>query len=285
MTDLSRQTVRHRRVSAELKRMREASGKNAYEVADAMRWNRTKVHRLERGEWKRLKEADVRRLADFYGVADRRRVDALVAMARQASTRGWWARYSDVLGPGSYTSLEAGASELRFYSGMLVPGLLQTSSYAEAIFRGADITDDAEITRRLEARRARQEILGRSDSPSIHAIIDQAALNKVIGRPSAMAEQLLHLVEVGKRGKAKVQVLPDTAGSHPALTGQFAILSFPSEDEEPVVFIDSAHNGLFLEEPDEIASYTLIFDRLRELVLSAEDSYELIASLVNRLVE
>ncbi|CAM4305132.1 helix-turn-helix transcriptional regulator [Nocardiopsis rhodophaea] len=285
MTDLSSQTVRHRRVSAELKRMREAAGKNAYEVADAMGWNRTKVHRLERGEWKRLKEADVRNLASFYGVTDRKRVSALVAMARQASTRGWWARYSDVLGPGSYTSLEASASSLRFYSGMLIPGLLQTSSYAEAIFRDFGITDEAEVTRRLEARKARQKILDRDTPPKVHFVIDQAALNKVVGRPSAMAEQLLHLVEAGRRMKAEIQVLPDTVGSHPALAGHFAILDFPSEDEEPVVFIDNGSNSLFLEEPEEIASYTLIYDRLRDLALSAEDSYALIARIVNRLVE
>ena len=268
------QTARHRRLSAELKRMREEAGLRAVEVAKAMGWNMTKVHRLERGEWKRLKEGDLRALSNLYGVTDPKQQDALVAMAKQASQKGWWARYSDVLGPGAYTSLEATASDLRFYSGMLIPGLLQTRDYAKAVIIGSGVTNLSEVKRRLEARLLRQELLETEKRPGLEAILDEAALRKTVGGRLTMSEQLLHLRLLSDQGKAVIRVLPDSFGAHQAMTGQFAILDFPAVDDQPVTFIDSAHNGLFLEEDDEVKSYIDIYDSLRESALTPAESDE-----------
>jgi len=280
--------VRHRRLSAELKRLREAAGVSTEAAGEAIGAFRTKIHRIERGEWRRLRESDIRRLASLYGV-DKTREEALVAMAKEASRLGWWARYTDVLGPGSYTSLEASASSVRFYSGMLIPGLLQTAGYAEAVFKGWGIDDPDEVQRRLEARRERQRLIEQQERPAVEAIIDQAALNKLIGSPATMAEQLLHLINTMEREKAEILVLPDEAGAHAALTGQFAIIEFSASPdatitEDPVVFIDSAHNGLFLEEHEEVASYLGIYDKLRTSALDSGESRRFISRLANNLI-
>ena len=149
MAEAPPQTVRHRRLSAELKRLREARGMGTVEVTRRLNWDRTKLNRIERGDWKRLKEADVRALAQLYGVTDEAKQDALVALAKRAKEKGWWARYSDILGAGAYVSLEAEASAFRFYGGLMVPGLLQTPSYAKALIRAGGVTDDDEIKRRV----------------------------------------------------------------------------------------------------------------------------------------
>ncbi|MDA8372476.1 MAG: helix-turn-helix transcriptional regulator [Nocardiopsaceae bacterium] len=278
------QTARHRRLSAELKRMREEAGISSAEVAERMGWNQTKVNRLERGEWKRLKEDDLRRLTKLYGVNDPEKQEALVSMARQASAKGWWARYSDVLGSGAYVALESTTSGLRFYGGMLVPGLLQTQNYAKAIIHGYGVSDAAEIQRRLEARLLRQELLEQQDR-SIHAVIDEAALRKDIGGRLTMSEQLIHLCLLNQKDNVTVRVLPDSVGAHPGLGGHFVILDFPHEQDEPVVFIDDAHNGLFLEEPEEIASYTMIYDSIRDLSLSVEESDAYMKKIIDQLME
>jgi len=279
MSDLSSQTVRHRRVSAELKAMREAAGRTSYEVADAMGWHRTKVHRLERGEWKRLREQDVRALAEYYGVKDQKRIEAVVALAKTASAKGWWSRYRDVLGPGSYVSLEAQASQLRFYSGMLVPGLLQTPAYSEAIMRSGRIKDEEEIQRRLEARAERKTLIDSQDGPKIRAILDQAALNKTIGSPITMAEQLLHLGKLVALGKVEIGVVTDQIGAHTALTGQFVLLDFPGEHGDSTVFIDNAHNGIFLEDPEEVKDYNDVFQATWKICLIKESASEFLVDL------
>ncbi|WP_393916619.1 hypothetical protein [Halostreptopolyspora alba] len=46
---------------------------SAYTVVDSVGWNRTRVRRLERGEWKRLKESEVRGLIALYDTVETRR--------------------------------------------------------------------------------------------------------------------------------------------------------------------------------------------------------------------
>ncbi len=277
-------TARHRRLSAELKRMREEAGLSSAHVAQRMGWNQTKVNRLERGEWKRLKEDDLRNLATLYGVTTTDRQDALVSMAKQASTKGWWTHYTDVLGTGAYVALETTATGLQFYSGMLVPGLLQTANYAKAVIRGFGVTDDAEVQRRLEARLRRQDLLER-DTPTIAAVIDEAALRKNVGGPLTMSEQMIHLCLLNEQGKASIRVLPDSVGAHRGLGGHFVILDFAREQDEPVVFIDDGHKGCFREEPEEIESYRVIYDSVRGPALNSADSDAFMRKLIDELVE
>ncbi|GAA2011356.1 helix-turn-helix transcriptional regulator [Nocardiopsis rhodophaea] len=277
------QTVRHRRLSAELKRLREEAGVTVDRAAEALGSYRTKIHRIERGEWKRLKEADIRTLAHLYGVTDPAKQDALVAMAKQAKDKGWWVRYSDVLGPGTYISLEAEASAIRFYSGMLVPGLLQTPDYAKAVIVGSGTADEAVVERRLEARLMRQKILTQNDRPQIHTIVDEAALCRMVGGTETMRAQLHHLARLNEQGIAEIQVLTNTAGAHQAMTGQFIILDFESPDQSPVVFIDISLDGLLMEEPHDIERYKTKYDSLRQTALSPKDSNAYLVRLTARL--
>ncbi|GAA2016701.1 helix-turn-helix transcriptional regulator [Nocardiopsis rhodophaea] len=277
--------MRHRRLSAELRQLREAAGLDTLETAQRMGWDRSKVNRIERSQWKRLKEDDIRGLCTLYGVTDEGRVNALVSMAKQAKETGWWVRYSDVLGPGSFVSLEAQASTLRFYGGMLIPGLLQTPSYCKALIRGVGVVNEEEIKRRVEARMARKEILERTNPPSVQAIVDEAALRKLVGSTLTMREQLLHLMLVNEQQLVDVRVLPDAVGAHPAMVGHFTILDFPHDDQSTVVFLDISREGLFMEEPEDIRGYTMNFDSLTEMALSPEASNDHLAHLVDELAE
>lgn len=227
---------------------------------------------------------DVTELLDLYKTGPEEKA-ALLDLVRDARQRGWWAKYSDVLGSGTYTGLEAEASRLRSYDCLLIPGLLQTPDYAEAIMRVGLIKDEEEIQRRLEARRARQAVLNRDDAPVIEAVIDEAALHRLVGGASVMRDQLLRLIEANKQPSIDVRILPNSSGAHQAMTGQFVIIDFPEEEDTPAVFIESAHNGLFLEESEEIESYSLIYDSARSAALDVEKSNALMTELIDRLLE
>lgn len=95
--------------------------------------------------------------------------------ARLAKERGWWARYRSLMST-ALPDFENEASVIKTYECQVVPGLLQTPAYAEAVFRANLVRTDVEISKRLSARIKRQEILNRVDPPAYWVIIDEAAL-------------------------------------------------------------------------------------------------------------
>lgn len=61
--------------------------------------------------------------------------DGLIQLTREARQPGWWHSFRDVL-PNPYEvyiGLEAGATSIRNFEPMVVPGLLQTADYAREI--------------------------------------------------------------------------------------------------------------------------------------------------------
>src|SRR4051812_46633409 len=92
-------TLRRRRLSAELCRLREQVGLTQTEVTKQLEWSQGKLARMERGEWLRPDPHDVRLLLNQYGISDDRQRDQLIAWAREGRQRGWWHPYRDMLSP------------------------------------------------------------------------------------------------------------------------------------------------------------------------------------------
>ncbi|WP_420157275.1 DUF5753 domain-containing protein [Nocardiopsis sp. CNT-189] len=124
---------------------------------------------------------------------------------------------------------------------------------------------------RRAGRSGRQQILGAESPPRLWAIVDEAALVRPVGGPEAMRGQLEHLISVGrKHDNAHVQVLPFSAGAHAGLAGRFVLLEFP---EDPgVVHVESAADGLYLETPQDLQRYQLLYDHVHASALSVRDS-------------
>lgn len=267
-------TLRRRRLARRLLALRadrgmtvDAVGKEAKKRSPSRPWSAAKITRIEGRKVQNLREADLLTLLDVYGVFDEEERAAYVALAKEASQSGWWVGYKDVLGSGAYIDLETEARRLRTYEPMFVPGLLQTPRYAEAIVRGSGVTDPHEVTRRVEARMMRRQILDRPDAPELSALIDEAALRKV---PSEIAsEQVRHLIRL-QSPSIQISVVPDAAGPHPAMNGQFVIMDFPHDPS--VVYLEQSLSGLFLEEEAEVMHYEKVFAAAKEVALSPADT-------------
>ena len=82
-----------------------------------------------------FKERYVVHLLGMYGVTDDTERKALVELACEANSPGWWHKYGDVLPDWFqvYVGLEEAASLIRLYEVQFVPGLLQTADYARAV--------------------------------------------------------------------------------------------------------------------------------------------------------
>ncbi|MDI9886878.1 helix-turn-helix transcriptional regulator [Streptomyces sp. HNM0645] len=272
-------TVRRRRLGQELRRLRELRGMTAEEVADRLLVSQSKISRLENGR-RSISQRDVRDLCGVYEVEDHRVVDSLMQMAKDSRQQGWWHAFGDI--PYSvYIGLETDAASLRVYEPQIVPGLLQTREYAEALITGAlPETPSSDVEKRVQVRVRRQERIASDESPlRLWAVVDEAALRRVVGNKEMMREQLEHLVEQSQLPHVTVQVLPFSMGAHPGITGHYAILEFPDASDSSVVYIEGVTSDLYLEKANDVHKYTVMYEHLRAQALNVEQTREFIEDI------
>ncbi|WP_424536185.1 helix-turn-helix domain-containing protein [Sphaerisporangium viridialbum] len=277
-------TVKRRRLSAELIRLRERAGLTHDDVCRSLEWSRGRLTHMEQNKWTRPDVSNVRLLLDLYRITDTKVREAILNLARQSREKGWWQNYKDIF-RGSLPGFEVEATQLRTYEIAFIPGLLQTAGYARAIFRAGQVLkeDEVAVARRLEGRLARQDILVRDDPPQLWAVIDEAALRKLVGGPRVMAEQLQRLIEMAKNPNITIQVLPNSVGAHAAMACGFVILDFPGDLDPSIVYLETPTDSLFLERPEEVQAYTLIHNRVLAAALTAEESVVFIMALIDQL--
>jgi transcriptional regulator with XRE-family HTH domain len=279
-------TARGRRLRYELKRLREEAGMTHAEVGRQLEWSPSKVSRIETGQ-SRAQTGDVADLLDVYGVTDETVRKALVQLAREARRRGWWARYSDVLGSGAtYIGLESEAATIQTYEQQVVPGLLQTEGYVRALIRSGLVRPDPDdVERRVAARLARHELLDHADAPQIWAILDEAVVRRPVGGAAVMRDQLQHLIDLTAKPNSAVtlQVLPLAIGAHPGMNGSFVLLGFPDPHDRPIVHLETDTEALYLEETPDIDRYKLKFEHLVARALGPEESRAMIADMADQL--
>ncbi|MER5814087.1 helix-turn-helix transcriptional regulator [Streptomyces californicus] len=272
-------TVRRRRLGQELRRLRELKGMTAEEVAERLLVSQSKISRLENGR-RSISQRDVRDLCGVYEVEDHRIVDSLMQMAKDSRQQGWWHAFGDI--PYSvYIGLETDAESLRVYEPQMIPGLLQTRAYAEALISGAlPEAPPSDIEKRVNVRSRRQDRVSSPDNPlRLWAVIDESALRRVVGDKQVMLDQLEHLVEQSHLPHVTVQVLPFDMGAHPGINGQYAILEFPDAADSSVVYIEGVTSDLYLEKANDVQRYSVMYEHLRAQALNVEQTREFISKI------
>jgi transcriptional regulator with XRE-family HTH domain len=270
-------TVRGRRLTRELKRLREASGMSPDEAARRLDFSKSKLYRIENGR-SRVDADDLEDMLDLYDVRSPDR-DALVRLGRDSRRRGWWTSYKDVF-TGSYVGLESEAVTIQVNT-HIVPGIFQTADYARAIIATTGLwLDAAETERRVTARAARQQVLlGRDDPPEIHVVLDESALRRQVAGPEATRDQLRILAEASSRPNVTIQVLPFGAGAHAGMEGDFVILAFPDPDDPPVAYAEGLFGDVYLESEEELGRYSLAWANILDKALVPAESAAMLAEL------
>jgi transcriptional regulator with XRE-family HTH domain len=256
-------TVQRLVLGGHLRRLREEAAITTEQAASAIRGSHSKISRMEHGRVG-FKDRDIADLLTLYGVAVGEERDALLKLAREANTPGWWQGYSDTLPHWvePYFGLEAAASFIRNFELQFVPGLLQTEGYARAIMRLGNAPSEDDIQRRVEARISRQQILNRESPPRLWAVMDEGALRRVIGGKPVMREQVRHLIEMSEHPAVTLQILPFSAGPHPAMGGAFTILRFAEPDLRDAVYIEQLTSALYLDKPTDVDSYLEVMEQI-----------------------
>ena len=256
-------TVQRLVLGGHLRRLREEASITTEQAAGAIRGSHSKISRMEHGRVG-FKDRDIADLLTLYGVTSGEEREVLLKLAREANTPGWWQGYSDILPHWvePYFGLEAAASIIRIYELQFVPGLLQTADYARAIIRLGNASTEEDVTRRAEARIARQEILTRENPPRLWAVMDDGALRRSIGGKAVMREQIRHLARMCEHPAVTLQILPFQVGGHPAMGGPFTILRYSEPDLRDVVYIEQLTSALYLDKAAEVDSYLEVMEQL-----------------------
>jgi transcriptional regulator with XRE-family HTH domain len=265
-----------RELGALLQELREKKRLNIEEVADYLKWSAKKIQRLEASS-DAAAQRDVRALSNLYGVTDKAERDRIMALASEARQPGWWQSYD--LAYARYVGLEGEAVTISCFQSSVVNGLLQTPDYARANHEGTlpRLAHD-QIDRHIEAKLTRQQILVKDNPPRLTAILDEAALRRMVGGRQVMAGQLAKLLKISARPNVAVRVLPFELGAHPALESNFTILDLPRPTPD-MVFVEGAIGSVYLEHDDDLKRYREIFDRLQSIALSQTATKGLIREL------
>lgn len=273
-------TVRARRLAAELRRMRERAGLTQEQVAERTGKDRSTLYRLETAQ-QRPQRGTLIQLLSLYGTSDERR-DELLDLLREAGQRGWMrplaadlpAVYSD------FIAFEADAAVISDYESLFVPGLLQTADYVAAVIRGIlPHATQADVDVRVAARMERQALLTADDPPRLWAIMDEAAVRRLVGGREVMRAQLRRLAEAAEMPNVTVQVIPFDAGAHPGMPGSFITLEFRDPADPGLVYLDSMAGDLFLEDDAELRRYKVMLEHLRAAALRPGETVALLAEI------
>ncbi|MEU8674208.1 helix-turn-helix transcriptional regulator [Streptomyces sp. NPDC048560] len=173
---------------------------------------------------------------------------------------------------------EARAEAIKEYAPQLVPGLLQTETYARAVFREYQptATEDT-IDELVAARLERAQLLADPTKPVLWVVLDEAVLRRRVGGPAGMAVALRHIAALVRQHRIIVQVLPFDEGAHMALEGSLKLMAFP--DAPPLAYLQGLGTGQLQDDPASVRRYELTYDLVVASAASPAASLALIESV------
>ncbi|MFJ4800795.1 helix-turn-helix domain-containing protein [Streptomyces murinus] len=245
----------------ELRRHRESRGYTLAAAAQAIRGSTSKLSRLERGE-SPAKERDVYDLAAFYKLP-RNEMAFIEQLLAQAANAEWYERFADVT-PHFLKRLirmEGRAEEITIFENQVIPGLLQTPRYAEALVRmmQANVLSDAEVTRTVALRTQRQIILDQ-DLPRITALLDETVLERKRGDANVMHEQMEHLLGAAEMPKVNVRILKKDAIAPPTA---ITYLQFPDHVPSDLVYLENIEGATYATKQRSLDNYRKVLSEAR----------------------
>lgn len=261
--------------------LRVEAGYTANHVCDMLNWGRGKVGRFEANQWKRPEMSDIRDLLRFYQ-ADETCAREIEDLAMQARVRPWWRDYQDIF-DNEFPGFEADATRIRVFTPLVIPGLLQTADYIDALMRSSG-KPPAWRRRATEARLRRQQILDRERETLCHleAVIAEASLLYRWGSRSERRDQLLYLVEVGERPNVRLHLQRFADGPPPGMFSAVQIFDYAGA-EMSLVFTETDHGIQEVSDAEYVSSYIEAFDRAVDAALEPRDTAQYLKQLAERL--
>lgn len=271
-----------------LRRLRnEADQLTLAEVAASLACDLSLISRIENGK-RVCSQAHFAKLMDLYEVpaAQRDELAELHAATRERRPP-WWSPYNDVISAQyeRFLGFEAAASAVHEYQVGILPGLLQTEAYAQAV-TGVGFTslgpDQIDALVEVRGLRQRHRLLETEAPLECRYVVTQAALNFQVGGKRTHQEQLDYLLEISAHESVDLRVIPYEKGEVAAQIGAFVILQFPDEDVPDVAFGESVAGSLTMDDPRDLRRLHRLFRGLANAALSPDESRDIISHTRNK---
>ncbi|MFF5207447.1 helix-turn-helix domain-containing protein [Streptosporangium sp. NPDC000396] len=240
------------RFGTELRRLREAAQLSQAAVAGRLGCTQTQVSRLEKAT-RTPSKSDAERLDQLFGatggVSFTRLYQRIIA---QPGGPIWFRSWVE--------EIEPTARVLRSWDPLLVPGLLQTESYARHVLGQEPRITSEDVEKRIQARVQRRRILDRDDPPLLLALIDASVLRRPVGDSVVMREQFDYLLEIAQRPNVSIQLIDQRCLS--GLLGAFMIAELPNGQPD-VIHSDSPAEGQISADSGLVASIWNRYEAIR----------------------
>lgn len=264
----------------ELKGIRNGRGLSLEVVCQQLRWQQSKLSRMENG-LQHISDVDLGALLAIYEEygQERRR---LLRLADRQDDPGRWELELPIEPDdapnkkGTLRRLELEATSFVDAETTLVPGLAQTADYTAALMKAADVPAEL-AARRVAIRMERQCLLFKNNPPKFDMIVDEAVLRRVVGSRAVMAQQLRALLDLAERPNVRLWVVPFEAGGNVAFHHPFYLLNFVRD--KSVVLLESKGSRVFLEDPEKIDFFRRHAAKVGNAALNPAASVALVANM------
>jgi hypothetical protein len=175
-----------------------------------------------------------------------------------------------------WVDAEGKAHTLRYWSPLLMPGIIQSPEYAYEVFRSKMSHERA--TEEAAARMRRQVILEREDAPTIIIVLWEATLYHQVGTAEVMRGQLAKLLEVSERPGVLVHVLPSALGANAGLGGPVSIASVTGKPD--VLLTSSLIEDVVTSDVAQVRAASSTFEGVRGVSANIMDTRRLISEAI-----
>jgi transcriptional regulator with XRE-family HTH domain len=288
MSNVDSPAVARRRVRLALRAFRTSKKLTQSQVAKAMDWSLSKVIRIEKGEVN-VSPSDLKVLLEHLEVTDQAMVEELLEDVRLSRTERWTVSAEDRQHMTSamleMVQFEADATTIRYYNNLVVPGPLQTAQYATAIFALYPAEMDPEMVHaRIALRERRRKRLLQSKDASYLVLLDQSVLQRTLGEPAALAEQLRLLLGLIEGKNIELRIAPFEGKFGLFFLGPFMLIDL-EEGRSAMLYRETAGGDETVQTASEVARHRWHFDQMWQTALSPGASIELLKARLKELAE
>lgn len=266
-------------IGVELARYRNLAKLSLAGASERTGMSKAKLGHLETGRQQQAPD-DIADLLDAYG-AEQRDIDRLTSLTGRADEATWWAPWAQVVPDWlkTFVGLEGLAESEFTFEPIIIPGLLQTEEYAAAATAGTPRVRADHGERFVGFRMARTRRLTDPERPlRLHAVFTEGALRLAVGDPELRRAQLRHLLAMAELPTVTIQVVRPEDGLHTALNGQFIVLGF--ENVRSIGYVELHDGAVYLQDPDQVQTYTMVAENLQRVALGPEQSVAFIQSMI-----
>jgi transcriptional regulator with XRE-family HTH domain len=247
-------------------------------LAERFGWQQSKVSKIENGK-QTPSDFDVRQWLELCGASE-----SLVAQMTdelrdlRVEYASWQRQLRYGLSPRQERSIdiERDAHLVRMVEISTVPGLVQTSEYARNVFEIVSELHETErdIDKAVATRMERQRVLYDS-AKRFEILVAEAVLRYPICPPGAMVAQIDRLMTVAELPNVRFGVISlDTRLPAVPMHGYWII--------DDVVMVETVAGEITTPDPDEVALYRRLTDRLWEAAAEGDEARSILVACARR---